>query len=974
MGVFSGCKPRKEVLKGDLSDAIFAADFGDLISGKAPAVYGDAETFFQNTHPAKQLCKIVETVFDRLADPKEGGATIRLSTGFGGGKTHTLMALWHLAQHIDDPALGIDLLPAAGRPKKVTVAAIDLGKAGVPIFARHGKLEIRSLWGELAFLLGGEKGLRTLGDADDAERQPDETLLERLFPTGPVLLLLDEIVVYMATLSERGQGNLLAFLNKLSSLVGKRRHTVLVVTDPADQRAYAKEAMKVGDSLAAAAVKLDDLFGRRMTDFDPIGEESARVIIRRLFQQVNSASAQAASASYHALYERVMRECPGSLPPAAATSEYARRIVECYPFHPRLLDTAQGRLGALQEFHKSRGTLRLFARILRTVWEAKRDLEIITAGDMDWSSDRIQADLLQRLSRDNFKAVVMADIEKHAAELDGGVPRGIHVRVASALLLESIPMQSNSGLDPAELALAVLRPEDAGPEPAEALDRLAGVCWHTYPMPGGRGWQFRYEPNIVKQIEERMGQVPIEDAKSRVLAEAQGYFSGPAFKLVSWPAYTKQVPESAELQLVLCENEGIAKAVCAYADDTNPKAPIPRRFQNAILAVTATSEAFNKAMDRAQRLLAAEAIEREHRTGEANKLVREQLQRIKPELVKQFRVETCRTFVRIVLSGGISYTLEEQFQVSEEQMLQRPHGQSSIRRFLESKGLIYLQGDALDVGRFLKDVLPGTTPIVDLPEVYTAKAVHERFLGAPGLRLIPDGGVVRETLLKAVAEGKILVRLSDGRTFDAGGCIEGPEGKRRRVGSTLTTLTLDDSVHITRPGSSYGVLWVKEDPAEYGGEKGKNGGITPPPPPAASRMTATNWEKILELSADRPLLEFHLIAANPASAASLLPLVQPLGAETLKLSVAVSGNLKEGGTINFAANEVKVTHPTKPLAIAQTLFTALGENAAFEAELALDFGEAGRREMEEHLRRIASDAPEGVSPRATFGRPTGARE
>jgi len=79
MGVFSGCKPRKEVLKGDLSDAIFAADFGDLISGKAPAVYGDAETFFQNTHPAKQLCKIVETVFDRLADPKEGGATIRLS-------------------------------------------------------------------------------------------------------------------------------------------------------------------------------------------------------------------------------------------------------------------------------------------------------------------------------------------------------------------------------------------------------------------------------------------------------------------------------------------------------------------------------------------------------------------------------------------------------------------------------------------------------------------------------------------------------------------------------------------------------------------------------------------------------------------------------------------------------------------------------------------------------------------------------
>jgi predicted AAA+ superfamily ATPase len=128
MGVLTGCKPRKEVLKGDLDDAIFAADFGDLISGKAPKVYGDAKTFFQNTHPAKQLCKVIEVVFERLADPKEAGATVRLSTGFGGGKTHTLMALWHLAQNIENLGMGTELLPAAGRPKSVTVAALDLSR------------------------------------------------------------------------------------------------------------------------------------------------------------------------------------------------------------------------------------------------------------------------------------------------------------------------------------------------------------------------------------------------------------------------------------------------------------------------------------------------------------------------------------------------------------------------------------------------------------------------------------------------------------------------------------------------------------------------------------------------------------------------------------------------------------------------------------------------------------------------------
>lgn len=966
MGVLTGCKPRKEVLKGDLDDSIFAADFGDLITGKAPAVYGNAKTFFQNTHPAKQLCKVVQAVFDRLANTKEGGATIRLSTGFGGGKTHTLMALWHLAQKIGDPAMGTDLLPAAGRPKKVTVAAVDAGKGGVPEFNTHGKLVVNSLWGEHFFLLGGEKAVKALGKADDPEFSPSESQIQAAFPAGPVLILLDEVVIYMAKLSERGQGNLLGFLNSLAAVVSKRPQTVLVVTDPADQRSYAKEAAKLADKFMAAAVKLDDVFGRKMTDFDPIGEESARVIVRRLFESVNPATAQAASAAYHTLYERVAHESPGAVPPSAASADYAKRIVECYPFHPRFLDVAQGRLGALQEFNKSRGTLRLFARILRTIWEAKTDLELILPGDLDWLSDRIQADLLQRLNRDSFKSAVTADVEKHAVELDGGVPHGIHVRVASALLLESIPMQSNSGLDTAELTLAVLRPEEAGPEPAEALDRLVGVCWHTYPMPGGRGWQFRYEPNIIKQIEERMSQIPIEDAKSRVLSEAQGYFSGPAFKLCPWPTSARQAPESADLQLVLCEDEKTANATCNYADDTDPKAPIPRRFQNALVAVTATGAAFNAAVDRAQRLLSAEAIERDHKTGESNKLVREQLQRIKPEFHKQFRIQTYRAFDRVVLAGGNSYPVEEQFQVPEDQMLQRPQGQTCLRKFLDSKGLLYQPGDALDVGRFLKDVLPGATPLPDMPEVYTARAIHERFLAAPGLRLIPDGGIVRQTILKSVTGGKAVVRLPDERAYYAKGCVEGPVGHRRRVPGALTSFALDDSVYVTRADSTYGVLWVKEDTPKYGDdEKGRD----LPPPPLAARVTATTWEQVRQYAVERPLVELHLVALTPAAAAALAGVVQPLGADTLTLSVNVGGNLKDGGSLNFAVNDLKPTHPTKPLTIAQTLFNALVEGSGYEADLALGFGAAGRTGLETSLRTLADGVPEGVTPRAVFEKP-----
>ncbi|MCS7027111.1 MAG: DUF499 domain-containing protein [Bryobacteraceae bacterium] len=965
MNVMQACKPRKEVLQDKIDDAIFAADFGDLIAGTAPEVYADAKKFFEHTHPAHELRRLIQAIFAELAASRGPGCAIRLSTGFGGGKTHALIAIWHLAKNIDKVSLGTELLPAAGRPKKVTIVGVDAGKAGVPIFATHGRLKVESLWGEIFFQLGGEKALQKLGKADHPEASPEESLIRAIFPKGPVLILIDELAMYMAKLSEAGQGNLLGFLSCLSSVVTKRLQTVLVVTDPADQPVYAKEASKIGENLRHAADKLREIFGRKMTGFDPIGDEAASVIARRLFERIDRDAAEKASATYHALYKRVIQDSSGSLPQVAATPEYAQRIVQCYPFHPRLIDTAQGRLGALGDFQKSRGVLRLFARILRDIWERKEKRDLITAGDINWSNSEIQADLLSRLRRDEFKAVVKSDIEEHAAKLDGN-KRGIHTRVASALLLESLPLQPNSGMDTAELTLAVLRPNEAGPEPAEALDRLVGVCWHTYPMPGGRGWQFRYEPNIIKQIEERKGKIPLDDAKSRVRAEAQEYFNGPAFKPANWPTSARQVPESTTLQLALCETEAIAKAVCAYADDTDPKAPIPRRFQNAIIAVTATPAAFHAAVDRAQRLLAAEAIERESANLETGKLIREQIHRIMPELQRQFRIETRRAFDRVVLANGQVYSMEERFQVPEDQLLQKTHGQSCLRRFLEEKHLIYQSEDALDVELFLNQILPGATPLADQPEVYSAKAVYERFLAAPTLRLIPDGSIVRKTILRAVEQGKLVVRLPDGRAYDNAGCVEGPEGRRRRVDGALTTLTLDDTVLITRTESAAGIAWTKVDKAGTG--------PTPPLPlpPQPSRITETAPDKIIELAGERPLLELHVVAATPAAAAQLLALAQPLGADTLSLSLSVGGNLKDGGTMNFAASDLKPNHPTRPLQIAQTIFNALADGSMYQADLTLNFGAEGRTGLESALQKLFEDAPDGLEYRATFDKPLGA--
>lgn len=961
MGVLKGSKPRAEVLAGDLDDAIFAADFGKVIAGGAPKVYQDAKTFFLNTHPAVPLKKVVKDVFERLANAKENGATIRLSTGFGGGKTHTLLTLWHLGKNIDDHSLGTDVLPAAGRPKNVRVVAIDCEKAGTTTFLRHekGTVATHSLWGEVAYGLGGEKALKKLGKVDDPEEQPDDQLFESLFPEGPVLILLDELVVYMATLKHAAEGNLLVFVKKLISIVSSRPQTALVVTDPGNQQAFATQASRLG-----AAAKLDNIQGRVMSDFDPIGADSARVIVRRLFERVDTAAAKSASAGYHAFYERVSKEHPNLIPPEATTQTYAEAIVRSYPFHPRLLKTCTDRLAGLQDFQRSRGALRLFARILRTVWDAKEDVELITAGEIDWTSSRIQADLLDRLNRDAFKSAVSADIAGHAAELDAGKPGGVHVRVASALLLESIPMQANDGLDGAGVTLAVARPEEAGSEPAEALDRLSGVCWHTYPLAGGIGLQFRYEPNINRQIEERMTKVPIEDAKSRVVAEAIDYFKGPSFKPAPFPEGARQVPESQELQLAICDEEGLARRVCEFSDDSDPAAPIPRRFRNSIVAVSASKASLQGAVERARRLIAAEAIEKEHREGEQGKLTREQLKRVLPELRKHARIQTCRAFDRVVLATGQVATLDEAYQVSEEQILQKPQGQASIMKFLVEKRLIYREDDSVDSDLFLKEVLAGATPVSGTADVYTTRAVQERFLSAPKLRLVPDGSVVRATILKALGEKKIVVRLEGGRAYDSAGFVEGPAGGRKRKPGSLGTVGLEESTQVTPASSPSAKAWLQED---VGTGKAKSGETPKPPRPSAHSASASSWQEAKSLAATRPLLSLTLTALSPAAASSLTALSQPFGADELVLEVTTGGAARDGGTLNFAASGLKPSHGVKPLILAQTVFNALEEGSSFEASLHLSFGKEGRTGLAERLDSASEAAAEGISMRAEFG-------
>jgi len=960
--------PRPEVLKGELDDAIFGADFDAVVEGKAPEVYSNPKVFIQNTHPAKELKRIVELVFARLADPKEAGAVIRLSTGFGGGKTHALIALYHLAGNVGSKTFGTDLLPAAGRPKKVTVAAIDVGKAGTPIFAEHGAVKTHSLWVELAYLLNNRRVPRDFAEVDDVTKQPHGALIERMFPDGPVLILLDELVKYMAALEDQPKNSLLKFLDTLIGVVANRPQTVLVTTDPGNQPVYAQSAAALAKTMAAAQA-LNEVEARRASCFDPIQNETAKVINRRLFEAIDSRAAHKASAQYADTYRRVASEHPGLIPADALTAKYAERMVECYPFHPRLVDTAQNVLGVIESFQKSRGVLRLFARVLREVAKREEAPSLITAGDINWTDSGIQNDLLGRLNLDEFKAVVGADITGHALELDGDKPDGVHGRVASAILLESLPVQALTGLDQADVTLAVLRPDDAGPEPSEALDGLISRCWYTHQTSGGR-WRFQFEPNINRIIEERAEKPEIiADAPGKVQTDVQAFYRGGAqFLLASWPRGPRDVPDEAKLQLVLCEAEETAKAVLAFKDDADSAAPVPRGYRNAVLAVCASPDKLSAAVRVAQRHIAADSIERELTPSDQDKHIRDQLKRIRPELAKRSRLQSYRAFDRLILPGGRVLRLTEEMLAPEDQAIAQAKGQANLLRFLQDKGLIYRDDESLEAGFFMTKVLPGTTPADTSGETFKTRSIQERMLAMADLKLIPGDKFVRLTIQRAVAAGKLVLRTTDGKAFDKKGCVSGQPGARRRFPDLLdlSHIRLADDVLVARADSKAALEWLREDKAKTGTGGTGPEPTPPPPPPSAGPKVAYDWPTAIELARTYRLLELTLTAETPADARSMVGLAPGLGAESPLLNLRASGSLKGGGSVTIAIGQVKQTNSLKPLELVEGVHRALAEDGTFKVDLVLGYGGGGRKDMSSALETASHDAPDNLKVMARF--------
>ncbi|WP_419587188.1 ATP-binding protein [Thiolapillus sp.] len=434
--ILNTCDPRKDIIQGSFNPEIFTASISQVASaysGKGSAIdsiYTDAEAFFQEaTFPTEGLQRVVRDVMGRLNGDNSNPAIHRLETAFGGGKTHTLIALTHLAHR------GKEIATAAADvidgnilqdPGSIDVVAIACDE--MPVIAPSGeKILAHTLWGEIALRLGGEDFYKKNLQEVTSGAFPGQYFLERMFEGRKVLIMLDELAQY-ATRYEAahigGGEQISAFLMALLGYARTHDGLSIVLTLASQSDAFQGQTgmlqsvltstlgRQVDEEEAAALAQranqsIMGVVKRDATTTVPVRPtEISSVLARRLFTHINEAEANATAEAYMEMYKR----SGAQLPEAASQNDYKHTIVANYPFHPSFIAYLTNKLASSESFQGTRGVLRVLAMAIRTIWQHNRDIPLIHTNRLDVANPDLADELIGRTGANDLITVLNADI------------------------------------------------------------------------------------------------------------------------------------------------------------------------------------------------------------------------------------------------------------------------------------------------------------------------------------------------------------------------------------------------------------------------------------------------------------------------------------------------------------------------------------------------------------------------------------
>ena len=409
--------PHEDVLKGTFQQAEFAADLSRVHDGTATPEYQDPALFFQRTFITEGMRLLLDSVVKRLSG-KGGDPVIQLQTAFGGGKTHTMLAVYHLAkgdaQASDLPGVPA-ILDAAGVTElpRARIAVLDGIKSSPnqPV-VRDGQA-IRTLWGDLAWQLGKAEGYALVADADSSGTSPGKAVLETLLSRyAPCVILIDELVAYVRqfeegkTLTGGSFDSNLSFVQALTEALKAVPTAVLLASLPeSDKEAGSQRGVK---ALAALA----HYFGRIQALLKPVGtEEAFEIVRRRLFSSIDDKLAAESVCRAFADYYTANSD---DFPRETQESHYFDRLMHAYPIHPEVFDRLYEDWSTLDNFQRTRGVLKLMAKVIHRLWKDNDKDPLIMPGSFPLQDADTRNEVIYYLPQ-GWDPVVERDVDGERA-------------------------------------------------------------------------------------------------------------------------------------------------------------------------------------------------------------------------------------------------------------------------------------------------------------------------------------------------------------------------------------------------------------------------------------------------------------------------------------------------------------------------------------------------------------------------------
>ncbi|MGI8791949.1 MAG: DUF499 domain-containing protein [Acidimicrobiales bacterium] len=502
------CTPRVGVLKGELTDQHFAAQLDAVVREpeKYP-VYGDPDAFFTLTFPTSGLKELLRRVFGRLSGTGDGDASVvRAETSFGGGKTHSLIAVHHLANGAR-PANIAEFVDPKTVPNDCRSVAI-VGDALDPINGVQAPDGDRALtlWGAMAAQLGPD-AWTAMSKSDTSRTPPGRETLSKIIGDAPTVVMIDEIAHYLRTCTQSADEDVRrmakqvpAFLKTLFEHAMSTPNLVVVITLATTSDAFAEETNRI-------QAEIDSVVGRQHGMVQPAADaDIAAIVRRRLFKTIDAGEATATATAYRETYDKYASQGEALHAATSNPERYAKTIEAAYPLHPELVRVMDQRLSTIPTFQRTRGALRLLARAVRTIWDDSHSAPpVINVGDLPIDDDDLLRQLTVRLDRQEFQQVADADLVfpgGHAVEVDRDRnPAARHAaRAGTVAFVHSLSRTNITGALRGDVLLGTARPGEDPSTIIDALDDTAAIGWHLETT--GDRWRFTPEPNANKILEE----------------------------------------------------------------------------------------------------------------------------------------------------------------------------------------------------------------------------------------------------------------------------------------------------------------------------------------------------------------------------------------------------------------------------------------------------------------------------------------